>query len=627
MAVKVQDIFVNIRYNASTAGIKEFSRTTRAELKKVRSGILNTRLSIHRLAVFWLTVRAFKGVTDAADAWRAMAVDVQGVTENMEEANAVQHKLKETAQELGSTFGDITDAFVSTRTSFSRGTLSEHLQFTRYLTGLAQASTEDDTAARGILQTINRGLAAGELKSTDIRTLMRKTPMFGKYLTDLLGHGSAQELIESLQDNPMSSDEFFAAILRKGPEVEDIIDGIADTWKRSGRRIQNSISEYIGKVDEALGISEKFGRATRWIADNVAEAGTIIASLASAVGIIKLFSAAATEGGMAALIGGLSYTLSLVFAIASAIFSVFAIVQDVYGFISGDMNSYTAKLVASSEEFADWFFEVYYLVIAIKDLVIYLFNRFKSMVKGSFKGGALKGFVVTLAKGIGKIITRVLRFVRVLLTLWDSIMDGDILSDEQLTRLKDAVVGVVASLRDLLVGLIGWAFDYLRQPANASKILTFLVNILLVLATIFWGILEGLFSKSMELISKAIAWMVNLAWDGVKSIVGYIADKIGSIGSSLSFIPKGFKDAGKQLLRTPTPKYDYGKGKIVSSDQYYGRVRGPATKQAPASINTEQTNNVTINSTDISADSLIRGLNRVINDLGKDGLPSVEAAP
>lgn len=627
MAIKVQDIFVNIRYNAKTAGIKEFSRTTRSELKKVRRGILNTRLSIHRLAVFWLTVRAFKGVTDAADAWRAMAVDVQGVTENMEEANAVQHKLKETAQELGSTFGDITDAFVSTRASFSKGTLSEHLQFTRYLTGLAQASTEDDTAARGILQTINRGLAAGELKSTDIRTLMRKTPMFGKYLTDLLGYDSAQELIENLRDNPMSSDEFFAAILRKGPEVEDIIDGIADTWSRSGRRIQNSISIYIGEVDKALGISEKFGKATRWIADNVAEAGTIVTSLASAIGIIKLFSAAAAEGGMVALIGGLSYTLGLILAIATAIFSIFAIVQDVYGFISGDMNSYTAKLVESSEEFADWFFEVYFLVIAIKDLVIYLFNRFKSMVRGSFKRGALKGFIVTLANGVGKIITRVLRFFRILLTVWNSIMDGDLLSGEQLDEIKNAVSDVFRSLTDLVEGLIVWAFDYLRQPGNASKILTFFVNILLVLISVIWGMIEGLSSRVRELIAGAIAWMFNLAWGWVKSIVGYITDKISSIGSSLSFIPKGFAEAGKQLLRTPTPKYDYRKGTIVSSDEYYGRVKGPKANREPVSVNTEQTNNVTINSTDISADSLMRGLNRVINNLGKDGLPSVEAAP
>ena len=281
----------SIDANASKAsqGISTLSKTT--QLAVGAFGALTASIGVRELVDFTARytdlnsrlVNATGSQETASQAFRAISASARGTYSSLEETAKVFVRNSVAMNELGYT----TD---------------EQIKVTEALNNAIAVSGARGVDAASALDAFAQAVARGKMEGEDFNRLIENSPRIVKALADGLGVTTG-EFRAMITEGKISSDVMIPALISQMKQLKTEADAMPATISDAFVVLQNSLFEFIGSTDQALGISEALAAALVFIADNTGILVGAIVGLSVAVGalLIPLIPAATA---MAVLTGG-----------------------------------------------------------------------------------------------------------------------------------------------------------------------------------------------------------------------------------------------------------------------------------------------------------------------------------
>jgi tape measure domain-containing protein len=183
-------------------------------------------------------------------------------------------------------------------------TTNEQIKLTEALNNGIAVSGARGAEAASALDAFAKSIARGKMEGEDFNRIIETSPRIVKALADGLGVTTG-EFRAMITEGKITADVMIPALLSQMDKLKDEAEAMPATISDAFIVLQNSLFEFIGSTDEALGISQALSKALLFLADNTGVLVGAIGGLALAVGglLIPLIPAATA---MAVLTGGIA---------------------------------------------------------------------------------------------------------------------------------------------------------------------------------------------------------------------------------------------------------------------------------------------------------------------------------
>jgi tape measure domain-containing protein len=221
----------------------------------------------------------------AKEALDAISVSARGTYSSLEETAKVFVRNSMALNELGYT-------------------TNEQIKVSEALNNAIAVSGARGVEAASALDAFAQAVARGKMEGEDFNRLIENSPRIVKALAEGLGVTTA-EFRRMITEGQITSDVMIPALISQMGKLQSEAEAMPATISDAFIVLQNSLFEFIGSTDQALGISQALSKALVFLADNTGILVGAIGGLAVAVGalLIPLIPAATA---MAVLTGGVA---------------------------------------------------------------------------------------------------------------------------------------------------------------------------------------------------------------------------------------------------------------------------------------------------------------------------------
>ena len=222
------------------------------------------------LAGLYVGVRAVQEIVRYADAWRLTENRLKVVTTSGQELTAVQTRLLELAARSYSGFQPTVELY----SRLSRSTEELNISQSRLL-GITRAVNQailvgGSTAAEagaGVIQ-FSQALASSRLSGDELRSVLEQMPRLARALAEGLGVGIG-ELRRLGEEGELTTERVIRALEESAPGIAREFEQLTPTVGAAFTVLGDSLLAYVGRLDDALGITESFSRATLGLAESL----------------------------------------------------------------------------------------------------------------------------------------------------------------------------------------------------------------------------------------------------------------------------------------------------------------------------------------------------------------------
>jgi tape measure domain-containing protein len=230
-------------------------------------GSLGAALTSPTAAIAALVAASSAGVVQIArfgDEYTTTMNRLRAATGSVQAASAVYADLVALSQQTGASISESAGAFVrfSVAARAIGATNGEVIQLTRTIqqAGLISgASTQE--AASGVLQ-LGQALASGKLQGDELRSILESMPTLAEALAAELGVSIGQ-LRTMGSEGQLTSDRVFQALLRAGEGINRQFNELTPTMGRAFSALGQAMVDFVGKLDQALGLSQRIAAAAQ----------------------------------------------------------------------------------------------------------------------------------------------------------------------------------------------------------------------------------------------------------------------------------------------------------------------------------------------------------------------------
>lgn len=262
--------------------------------------------------------------------WTDLTSRVNLAAGSMEKGNEVMQRVSEMARRTYSDLSQTAEGYLAFSTTLTELGVStdRQLDFVESLNNALVVSGAKGQTAERVMSALSKAMALGSLQGDNLNTVIESGGRVSQALADSMGV-TTMELRKLGQEGKIGRKE----ILGISKEMEKLRAEAAEmpaTIQDGFMLLNNALLEYVGRADDAVGMSGRIGEALTIIADNfdtVADAGLklaavlaagmlgrsisgMIANLGAATGVLVKFGAAlraaTSMAGVGAAIGGLS---------------------------------------------------------------------------------------------------------------------------------------------------------------------------------------------------------------------------------------------------------------------------------------------------------------------------------
>ncbi|HEV7455908.1 MAG TPA: tape measure protein [Roseococcus sp.] len=217
---------------------------------------------------------AARQVAQAGDQFTTTMNRLQAATGSVEAAGAVYRQLVDLSQQTGAAIGESANAFVrfSIAAREIGATNSQVITLTRTIqqAGIIAGSSAQESAA-GVLQ-LGQALASGRLQGDELRSILENMPTLAEALARELGV-SVGQLRTMGSEGQLTSDRVFQALLRASEQINEQFERMTPTMGRAFSALGQAMLDFVGRLDQALGLSQGIARAATAAAAAVRGAG------------------------------------------------------------------------------------------------------------------------------------------------------------------------------------------------------------------------------------------------------------------------------------------------------------------------------------------------------------------
>lgn len=281
MSTEVQDVLIRVREDGSRVVTRNFDNMAQAGDRAA-----STLSTLKGIVATVVTGVAIRQLLRYADAWANATGLIAIATKTQEEAVDVTKKLFDAAQRTRSAFGDVVNVYAAAaRASAQLGASQEDtIKFTEGLGKALAVQHVSAEQAQGSLLQLGQLLASGKVHAQEFNSVLLGTPVILQTVARGLGDatGNVSLLRNKMLAGTLTSKEFFKGFLDGLPRLDQDFKKSAFTFGQGFTIISNSLQKWIGEMNEALGVSAAFGRAARFIANNMENIAHAIGDAAKA---------------------------------------------------------------------------------------------------------------------------------------------------------------------------------------------------------------------------------------------------------------------------------------------------------------------------------------------------------
>jgi tape measure domain-containing protein len=247
-----------IRVVVDASGARAGLRGVSQEAKTAQTNLSGLKTA----AVGVIAALGVRELAEYADTWTLINNRLKLVTSSSDELAAVQNELLDLANETRTPLQATAELY--SRVARSTGELGlsqqEVLDLTKSVNQAIQVSGATAAeAGAGVIQ-FAQGLASGALRGDELRSVLEQMPRLAQALSKGLGVGIG-ELRELGAEGELTADKVIGALQKTAPELQAEFEQLTPTIQGGFTVLENSVLEFVGKLDTALGTSQAFGRS------------------------------------------------------------------------------------------------------------------------------------------------------------------------------------------------------------------------------------------------------------------------------------------------------------------------------------------------------------------------------
>ncbi len=291
------------------------------------NGLTTSFFSLWRILLALAIIRQVAtAISDSIDSWTMMSNKLRQVSTDAQNLVASQEAVYQSAQRTRSGMEEI--ATLYTRTAMAVKTL-----------GLSQREVMDITETVAMAMKINGGSVQetasamrqlsqafnkGKLDGDEFRSIMENAPALQKVFAQSL-KVTTGELMKMSEEGKLTLPKLIDALKQAGPEVRAAFGNSLPLISEGFTYLGNSVTRFLGQLNEATGFSLAFYRAMQFLGDNLGVIGVALAFIGTALVItfgptvVSMLVSFGAALGLAT--GGLSLIVPLLAAAAAALYA------------------------------------------------------------------------------------------------------------------------------------------------------------------------------------------------------------------------------------------------------------------------------------------------------------------
>lgn len=285
--------------------LSDLDKTNQAAAKSM-SGLGQTaKLAVGAFAALTAAV-GVREIVDYTARWTDLNSRLVNATGSQAAAKEALDAISASAKTTYSSLEETAKVFVRNSMAMNElgYTTNEQIKVTEALNNAIAVSGARGAEAASALDAFAQAIARGKMEGGDFNRIIETSPRIVKALADGLGVTTG-ELRRMITEGTITSDVMIPALLTQMGKLREEAEAMPATISDAFILLENSIFEFIGSTDEALGISQALSKALVFLASNTGIMVGAIGGLAVAVAalLIPLIPAATA---MAILTGGLA---------------------------------------------------------------------------------------------------------------------------------------------------------------------------------------------------------------------------------------------------------------------------------------------------------------------------------
>lgn len=226
----------------------------------------------------------FNELRKLADTWTDLTSRVNIAAGSQEQGAAVMERLSQIARRTYSDLNTTTESFVANSQALKDLGYSTQTQldYTEALNNALVVSGAKGKQAESVQNALAKAMALGTLQGQNLNTVISTGGRVAQALADGLGV-TVSELRALGTQGKLTSDVLVNALTGQLDKLREEADSMEATFGDALVLLQNSLTEYVGKLNQAGGATSFFASGIISAADNIEHIGTAAAAAAAVI--------------------------------------------------------------------------------------------------------------------------------------------------------------------------------------------------------------------------------------------------------------------------------------------------------------------------------------------------------
>ncbi|EXI92835.1 MAG: tape measure domain protein [Candidatus Accumulibacter sp. BA-94] len=249
------------------------------------------------LSIDWAAGKV-QAIVQVADAWNLMAARLKLATAGQREFMTAQSALFDIAQRIGVPIQETATLYGKLQQAVRMlgGEQQQALTLTESISQALRISGASATEAQSSLLQFGQALASGVLRGEEFNSVVENSPRLAQALADGLDVPIGR-LRKMAEEGRLTADVVVNALRSQKEKLAAEYAQLPATVGQAFERLRNAFGQWVNRVDEATGLTQKLAQALTWLAQNldtVMQAVKRLAELGLAVLIYRLIPALIT---------------------------------------------------------------------------------------------------------------------------------------------------------------------------------------------------------------------------------------------------------------------------------------------------------------------------------------------
>lgn len=247
-------------------------------------------------------IQGVRQIASLADTYTQLQNRIRTVTEGQEQLADVSDRLLGIAQRTRQSWVGTAEVYARTALSAEELNVSQQdlLNFAESLNQAAVLSGASAQEAEAAMIQLSQGLASGELRGEELRSVLEQLPVVADIIAKQM-NATRGDLLEFGEAGEISANIVIEAFRNAREELSERFAETLPTIEQGWTQVANAVTEYVGRVDQATGVSSAIAGTLGDVAESITQLSVDVQTLQAIMdtGEAAFFVALAVGAGRA----------------------------------------------------------------------------------------------------------------------------------------------------------------------------------------------------------------------------------------------------------------------------------------------------------------------------------------